>query len=85
MLALRARSRAGIRNAIAVSIAGLFLSAAITIAAGAQANRGAVPSGSFTLEQVLSYPFATGLTASPKSSRIAWVIDASGVRNVWTA
>ncbi len=40
---------------------------------------------SFTLEQVMSYPFVSELAASPKSSRLAWVIDKKGVRNVWSA
>ena len=38
----------------------------------------------FTLEQVLSSPFPTGLTAA-SGSRVAWVFDAKGVRNVWVA
>ncbi|HLZ39603.1 MAG TPA: prolyl oligopeptidase family serine peptidase [Candidatus Sulfotelmatobacter sp.] len=39
----------------------------------------------FTLEQVLSSPFPSGLTAAEHGSRIAWVFDAKGVRNVWVA
>jgi len=39
----------------------------------------------FTLEQVLSSPFPSGLTAAMHGSRIAWVFDAKGVRNVWVA
>ncbi len=41
--------------------------------------------GSFTLEQVLSSPFPTGLAAAQHSPRIAWVFDAKGARNVWIA
>jgi dipeptidyl aminopeptidase/acylaminoacyl peptidase len=41
--------------------------------------------GSFTLEQILSYPFVSGLVAAPTGSRIAWVVNRSGVRNIWTA
>ena len=40
---------------------------------------------SFTLEQVMSSPFPTGLTAAEKAPRIAWVFDAKGERNVWIA
>jgi dipeptidyl aminopeptidase/acylaminoacyl peptidase len=40
---------------------------------------------SLTLEQVLSAPFPSDLTASPAGSRVAWVLDAKGVRNVWVA
>ena len=40
---------------------------------------------SFTLEQVLSAPFPDQLAASPKGDTVAWVQNASGVRNVWVA
>jgi dipeptidyl aminopeptidase/acylaminoacyl peptidase len=40
---------------------------------------------SFTLEQVMSSPFPTGLTAADKAPRIAWVFDAKGERNIWIA
>src|ERR1039457_6217187 len=39
----------------------------------------------FTLEQVLSSPFPTGLVAATHGNRVAWVFDAKGVRNVWVA
>ena len=38
----------------------------------------------FTLEQVMSRPFASQLTAGP-GGRIAWVENARGIRNVWVA
>lgn len=41
--------------------------------------------GSFTLEQILSYPFPDNLVSAPTGARVAWVFDRSGVRNVWTA
>jgi dipeptidyl aminopeptidase/acylaminoacyl peptidase len=40
---------------------------------------------SFTLEQVLSAPFPTELTASPAGGKVAWVYNARGVRNIWVA
>ena len=40
---------------------------------------------SFTLEQIMSSPFPTGLTAAANANRIAWVFDLRGERNVWTA
>jgi len=44
------------------------------------------PAGApFTLEQVLSAPFPTELTAAPAGGGVAWVFDARGVRNVWAA
>ncbi|HUB80858.1 MAG TPA: prolyl oligopeptidase family serine peptidase [Bryobacteraceae bacterium] len=39
----------------------------------------------FTVEQVMSSPFPTGLTAAAAGSRVAWVFDARGVRNIWVA
>ena len=39
----------------------------------------------FTLEAVFSAPFPTGLTASPDGSRVAWVFNEQGTRNVWAA
>src|ERR1051326_410486 len=39
----------------------------------------------FTLEQVMSSPFPTALTAAARANRIAWVFNSKGERNVWTA
>jgi len=39
----------------------------------------------FTLEEVLSAPYPTGLVAAKAADRIAWVENDRGVRNVWTA
>lgn len=39
----------------------------------------------FTLEQVLSAPFPSDLTAAPTGGRVAWVQNARGVRNLWVA
>ena len=41
--------------------------------------------GSFTLEQILSYPFPDNLVASPVGSTIAWTFTERGVRNVYAA
>ena len=40
---------------------------------------------SFSVEQILSSPFPSELVAASHSSRVAWVFDAKGVRNVWVA
>ena len=45
----------------------------------------AAPSQRFTLEQVLSAPFPTDLTAAPKGGAVAWVLDQRGARNIWVA
>ena len=39
----------------------------------------------FTLEQVMSSPFPTGLVTASHSPRVAWVFDVKGVRNLWVA
>jgi dipeptidyl aminopeptidase/acylaminoacyl peptidase len=39
----------------------------------------------FTLEQVMSAPFPTGVTAATKANRIAWVFNSKGERNIWIA
>jgi len=39
----------------------------------------------FTLEQVMSSPFPGELVAATQGSRVAWVFDTKGVRNVWVA
>ena len=37
------------------------------------------------MEQLLAYPYVSGLTASEKGDRFAWVEDVRGVRNLWSA
>src|SRR5262245_28117766 len=37
----------------------------------------------FTLEQILSAPFPSDLTAAKNSNRVAWVLDQQGKRNLW--
>jgi dipeptidyl aminopeptidase/acylaminoacyl peptidase len=39
----------------------------------------------FTLEQVMSAPFPSSLTASKTNDRIAWVLNQEGRRNIWVA
>lgn len=42
-------------------------------------------SQSFTLEQVMTSPFPTGLTTASQTGRIAWVSEIRGESNVWVA
>ncbi|MEP6884476.1 MAG: prolyl oligopeptidase family serine peptidase [Gammaproteobacteria bacterium] len=39
----------------------------------------------FTIQQVLSAPFASGLVAAPTGREFAWVSNVAGRRNVWLA
>jgi dipeptidyl aminopeptidase/acylaminoacyl peptidase len=41
--------------------------------------------GAITLEQLLSAPFPSNLTASRTAGKIAWVLDEKGARNIWVA
>ena len=45
----------------------------------------ALPAQSFTLQQILSAPFPSQLTAAAHSSEIAWVFVQRGAQNVWVA
>ncbi len=39
----------------------------------------------FTLEQVLSAPFPSELTAAPGGGKVAWLLNERGARNIWIA
>ncbi|HZU23555.1 MAG TPA: prolyl oligopeptidase family serine peptidase [Terriglobales bacterium] len=39
----------------------------------------------FTIEQVMTYPFPSNLTASATGERVAWAVNFKGIRNVWIA
>lgn len=39
----------------------------------------------FEIEDILSAPFPTSLTAAPSGQRIAWVFDREGIQNIWAA
>lgn len=39
----------------------------------------------FTLEQVLSAPFPSDMTAAPGGGAVAWVLNERGARNIWYA
>jgi dipeptidyl aminopeptidase/acylaminoacyl peptidase len=41
--------------------------------------------GRFSLEQVLSAPFPSEISAAPKGGAVAWVLNQHGARNVWLA
>src|SRR4051812_13982833 len=60
----------------------LSLALALSLCALAAA---AAPPPPFTLEQVMSAPFASQLTAAPAGGRLAWVLREGGARNVWVA
>jgi dipeptidyl aminopeptidase/acylaminoacyl peptidase len=46
---------------------------------------GSLRAQSFTIEQIMSAPFPSQLTAARQGSRIAWVFNLKGEQNVWIA
>src|ERR1700692_3147283 len=61
------------------------VSAGVLCAAGLAASAGAAPATGFTLEQILSAPFPSGLVAAPADSLLGWVNNTEGRRNIWLA
>lgn len=57
--------------------------AAAALTAPAAAQR--APEADFTMRQVRSYPFPTGLTAAATGARIAWTFNEQGRRNLFVA
>src|SRR5262247_3897929 len=57
------------------------------LACGAASLAAAPPAAApaFTIEQVVSAPFPSNLVAAPGAPKVAWVMNARGVRNVWVA
>ena len=55
------------------------------LAVTAVAFAGVLSAGTFTLEQVLSAPFPSELTAAPGGGAVAWLLNERGARNVWYA
>ena len=45
----------------------------------------ATSAAGFTLEQILSAPFASDIVAAPSGRAFAWASDARGRRNLWLA
>lgn len=71
-----------LRHAIAM---GALFTLAFSVPATADAPQSALSQNSFTMAQVLSYPFVTEIEAAQNADRIAWVRNLNGVRNVWFA
>jgi dipeptidyl aminopeptidase/acylaminoacyl peptidase len=60
----------------------LFLFLATLIAADAPAHK---TGGSFTIDEVMSAPFASSLMPAPTGAKVAWLLNEGGRRNVWVA
>jgi dipeptidyl aminopeptidase/acylaminoacyl peptidase len=57
----------------------------LTLATVALLARAAAGAPSFAIEQAISAPFPSELTASPQGGKLAWVFNERGARNVWVA
>src|SRR5690349_14625446 len=55
------------------------------IAAVAALGAASFAAAPFTIEQAISAPFPSELTASPEGGKLAWVFNERGARNVWVA
>ena len=75
---MRIRSRAVFVGIVAFALGAGFVGASAGPAAPA-------PPPSFTLDQVLSYPYPMAIKASRPGARVAWIENRKGVRNVWVA
>jgi len=84
---MRTRSYSDMPRHARRAASAICLLAVTAVAATAQTAQPATPSasGSFTLEQMLSYPYTEELASAPTGARIAWVFNRGGVRNVWAA
>lgn len=80
-------ARAAALFGLALAVSALAVSALAVSALGVAraVSALAVDAAAFTLEQVKGYPFPSELTAAATGSRIAWVFDERGIRNVWVA
>lgn len=62
-----------------ISVIVIAVALAVWTAGGSEASR------TFTLDEVLSPAFPSGLVAAKRAERIAWIANDRGARNVWTA
>ena len=76
-------SRSSRYNLMLVLLMLAAVAAAVSLSQPAQVA--ASPAQSFTMEQLKRYPFPSDLTAAASGSRIAWVFNERGARNVWVA
>lgn len=80
-----ARTLSGAATVAVISASAVLAASAVLTAVSpgpAAAQQAAAP---FTIEQVLSAPFPSGLVAAPAGDRVAWVRSHRGVRDIWVA
>ncbi len=62
-----------------------LLSMLLALMPSALPAQGGPQTDPFTLDQVMSAPFATNLVAAARGERLAWTLNERGSRNVWVA
>jgi hypothetical protein len=62
-------------------LAGMLVTAALALSASAAAAH----AEGFTIEQALSAPFTSDLSAAPSHGRLTWEANIGGRRNLWVA
>jgi dipeptidyl aminopeptidase/acylaminoacyl peptidase len=73
------------RRTAALLLMPLLLACAAPLAAQPETNPHTSPDTKFSLQQVMSAPFVSELTAAPAGGRVAWVANVIGARNIWVA
>jgi dipeptidyl aminopeptidase/acylaminoacyl peptidase len=72
-------------TASAPRIAAAFTTAMLLLIAHPASAQAPAKEGPFTIEQALSAPFTSDLTAAPAKGRLAWQANIDGRRNLWVA
>jgi dipeptidyl aminopeptidase/acylaminoacyl peptidase len=79
------RSPAGSRAIGALTVVAGLLAGQPGVVAAQRPGAAPVLGSRFTIAQVLSNPYPSNLVAAPAGSRIAWVFNQEGRRNIWVA
>lgn len=78
------------RQARVIGVTGCSAAMLWLCATSGQAQRAASPAAapaasSYSLDQVMSYPYPADLVASPSGERLAWTFVTRGIRSLWAA
>jgi len=73
------------RLLLVVVLVALAAAAVLSAAAATQAPASSAAPGSYSLNQILGFTFASELVAAPKGQRFAWTMFQRGARSLWVA
>jgi dipeptidyl aminopeptidase/acylaminoacyl peptidase len=74
-----------LRRQFSLGLSMKFLPALLAISCVSLGTPCIAQGSSFTMDQVLNYPYASQMAAARNGGHIAWVRNIAGVRNVWVA